>query len=476
METKFIQAIRLTSMAVVALLMAACSSDDYISNDNSGKEPAEAQVIPFTATITTGGNATRALSDPDSEGKIQASWDYDEEIALVYKVSGTTVVTRAVMDVVYYNYDYSAIIKAGLVTGVTSGTAVTLIYPYSAVNTSGDDIGMIRSDFFTGQNGELTGNGSISANYDLRIGTGTIIFNNDGSASLSSNVSMASQIAIWKLSLMNYEDGATDAYAITTKSLAIKDGNGNVLAATDASKIATSKSEFYMAVPAISHKAIRIEADDDDTYVLSKSDITLAASTYYQSTAKLARTLSSARVPSGSGYSASPGDVGKVVSADGRIFKTTAAATAAGTTGVAMICRVNTVGHGLAIELNSNPGTAIWADAEATAAGTTSVPGATPGWRLPSTSDWSSMFDGCIIADNPESAALPADETTQRSITSFKDKYSAAAGYGIPEYEYWTSTELNSGSFRYVILSQSTSLYAYYPPSNFCHVLACLAF
>ena len=455
-------------MAALALMTAACSNDD---NDIT-RQPAKAEGIPFTATIGMGDSQTRALSDPDGDGKIQATWADGEHVALVYKVGGTTVVTDAE---VTKQTDNSATISATIDAGVTTGTAVTLIYPYSAVNlTAGDDYGKVRSDLFTAQNGLLTGDGSISATCDLRQGSGTITLATTP-ASLSSNVTMASQIAIWKLTLNNYEDATPTT--LSAKKLTIKDGSDNTLAAT--ATLGSAISEFYMAVPAISSKDIKIEAvKGSDTYVLSKSGVTLTASTYYQSTAKLARPLSSAKAPSGYDMtSASPGDVGKVVSADGRLFATTAAATAAGTSGVAMICRVTSVGHGLAIELNSSPGTSYWYNAPATAtSGKTAVPGSTE-WRLPSNADWSSMFDGCNIADNPVGAAVPSSETADRAITSFRNKYSTATGESLPEDRYWSSTEHDVDNAWFVGLDSSAASFGTFRKDrDYIRVLACLAF
>ena len=190
------QTFRLMSMAVLSLLMAtACSNDD---NDIT-QQPAKAEGIPFTATISMGGNQTRALSDPDGDNKIQATWTSGEHVAMVYKVSGTTVVTDATVTAVDNGSGkMKGTISATLADGVTTGTPVTLIYPYSAVNTTGENIGKVKSDLFTGQNGLLTGDGSISATCDLRQGSGTITLATTP-ASLSSDVAMVSQIAIWKL-------------------------------------------------------------------------------------------------------------------------------------------------------------------------------------------------------------------------------------------------------------------------------------
>ena len=486
METKFKQTFRPMILAVLSLLMAtACSNDDI---ELTTRQPAGANGIPFTATISMSGSQTRALSDPDGENKIQATWADGEHVALVYKVGSTTVVTDATVTAVDNGSgQMKGTISATLDAGVTTGTPVTLIYPYSAVNTTaGDDYGKVRNDLFTAQNGLLTGDGSISATCDLRQGTGTITLATTP-ASLSHDVTMASQIAIWKLSLMNYEDGATNAYALTTKSLTIKDGSDNVLAAT--STLGTGKSEFYMALP-VSGTGIKIEAvSGSDTYVLSKSGVTLTASTFYQSTAKLARLLNSAKLPSGSGTSASPGDVGKVVSADGRLFTTTAAATDAGTSGVAMIAYLGNASdcaNGLAIALedvssntlsynnngsyNEGKTAAEWCSEWNTSK---AVTGGT--WRLPSTKDWQHMFLGCGASGSYSDS--PYDLGQGMSYKELKTKLNDAGGTALKTDSYWTSTEYVSGNSPwYVFFTTRHATFYLGKVRHSYYVRACLAF
>ena len=261
-------------LAALALTMAACSSDDNIM-----EQPAEVRGIPFTATIS-GSSTTRALSDPDGEGKIQAAWAENEEVALVYEVGGTTKVTKATVTAVSDGNDGktegTATITANLDANVTNGTAVTLIYPYSMVVDEGDHIGQLKDGAFKGQNGALTGDGSISAKYDLRQGTGKISLAT-ATASLKENVTMASQICIWKLTTKN---GTDDLNVSEFSAFA----NGYTAQAT-----LTSTNEFYLAVPAGTSglSFLATGAGGSTTYIYNKASVTLAPSTYYQSTVSL---------------------------------------------------------------------------------------------------------------------------------------------------------------------------------------------
>ena len=66
-------------MAALALMTAACSNDD---NDLT-QQPAKAEGIPFTATISMGESAsTRALTENGT--KIEATWAVDDKVALIH--------------------------------------------------------------------------------------------------------------------------------------------------------------------------------------------------------------------------------------------------------------------------------------------------------------------------------------------------------------------------------------------------------
>ena len=271
-------------MAVLGLLtVTACSNDDNTSGgDSSIGVPVQSRGIPFSATISAAGagSRTRALSDPDASDVITATWAKNEQVAMVYKVGSETKVTPATVSDVSDGTDGkaagTATITATLDGGVTTGTPVTLVYPYSAVETSGDNIGQVKSDVFAHQDGTIAG---ISANCDLRQATGTITLATSP-ASLSSNVSMDSQIAIWKLSLKKDASTALDA----TK-LDIYFG-GKTASATPAS---TPTSTLFMAVPAGTTGLTIIASDASGSYIYNKASVTLAASTYYQSEVTLAK-------------------------------------------------------------------------------------------------------------------------------------------------------------------------------------------
>ncbi len=248
------------SMAALALMTAACSNED---NDiPEGQQPVSG--IPFTATISTGSSAmTRALSGPDAEGKITASWVEKEQVALIYTVGETKYNTTATVSSVDSETG-RATITATLQDGVTDNTSVTLIYPASAVD---DETKNVKQDLLTAQDGTLA---TIATNYDVRKGTGAIAVSG-GASSLKEDVTLDNQYAIWKLTL--------DQSCTTVTVISSKDG------VLGSATLASAGTECYLAVKPTSEAEIRLLANNgSDYYTMTHTGVTLAASKYYQST------------------------------------------------------------------------------------------------------------------------------------------------------------------------------------------------
>ena len=146
-------------------------------------------------------------------------------------------------------------------------------------------------------------------------------------------------------------------------------------------------------------------------------------------------------------------DLGKVVGADGNIYANKAAAEAANTTAVAMICYVNE-GHGLALAL-SDEGDMDWNTALTTcAAHTPAVTGAT--WKLASKSEMNLMINAA------------------GNYAALRDGFSAVGGTNMIDEYYWLSDESSADyaenfNFSYGSWSQE------FKDCNY-KVRACLAF
>ena len=264
------------SIAALAMMMAACTSDEPSTPHDADRD----QGIPFSATITTDA-PTRALTENASGTTIDAAWATGEKVALVY---GDKV---DVMEVTK-NDDGTATISGTLTGSPTEGSAVTVIYPASAVDATTK---AVRTNLLTAQDGLFT---TIAANLDLRQSSGATFIVGANHASLNGTVALATQLAIVKFSLT---DGTN---AIAAKSFDIKDGSDNVITTVTPSPAA---SEFYVAMAPASVAEFHFEASDGDfTYTYEKSGVTLAAATYYQSPITMAVVAGTMEVTA-SGYS-----------------------------------------------------------------------------------------------------------------------------------------------------------------------------
>ncbi len=249
---------KLFFMAALALTFAACSNDDN-DFENPAQQPAEAQGIPFTATISMGGDkaTTRALSENGSGG-LTATWTEDEEVALIHNgiIDKVTVASVSGNDATI----------SGTITTDADGADVTVIFPYSAVDLDTKDV---KADLLYAQSGATLAD--VASKYDVRKGTGKLQVSGDPAvASLNGNVSLTNQFAIMKLTLAN------DA-----KNLCIMADNITIAGAT----LGTEGTEFYVAVPAVTSKTVTIVANDasNNCYYYSKAGVSLAAGRYYQS-------------------------------------------------------------------------------------------------------------------------------------------------------------------------------------------------
>jgi hypothetical protein len=452
------KAIKLFSMAVAALMMAACSNED-----NDVQQPAQqARMIPFEATIGPAGASTRTTITEGTgtdAGKLMVAWKGGEKIALVHNGKKDEV------EVTTVNLDGSAVITGSIDATGTDGEAVVLVYPADAVKsvTSGTTYVPNTDDAFLAiglqQDGTLE---YIGNNLDAREGSETLKISS-GTATLNDNVTMESKIAVWKLTLTT--DGTTP---LAANQVTLSIGT-NPIAATAVN--ATGKSEWTLCVVpatlALYSGNFTVTAKvGSDTYTYTKAGgVSLTKNTYYQSTVTLSKPAPALIV--------NPA-VGQVIGADGKNYADVAAATAAETTAVAMIAYVGSGSdceHGLAIQLNSSPVQKDRSEAGTYAEGLTAVPGGT--WRLPSKADWQNMFLGCAKSGDASSAS-----ENMNPISGFKEKI-AATGITWKSDKYWSSQDYMSYAADVEVVLYGSNAYAAFawePKSNSHYVLGCLAF
>jgi hypothetical protein len=275
---------KIFSTAALALMMAACSSEDAALNNSPAQQ--QGRKVHFTATIAApGGNAgTRTeyteVTEGDAAGTINVAWKAKDEIALIHNG------TKDVVTVETVNEDGSATITGDITVG-TNDKAVTAYYPAAAIELNSDKKPVPAEAYsanLLAQDGTLS---YIASNLDLRSGESTIAVDGD-KATLSDNVKLSSQTAIWKLTLQ--DNAETPAALSATQVSVIKDGETpETLAGT--STLSTATSTVYLAMPPMSESEATVAikaATADGTYIYENSGLTLKAGNYYQSTVTMA--------------------------------------------------------------------------------------------------------------------------------------------------------------------------------------------
>ena len=271
---------RLFSMAALALMMAACSSEDNEILQNT-QQPG---TMHFTATIAApSGDATTRTAYTEDGTTINVKWKVGDKIALVHNGVVDEAEVKTVDDVTG-----KATIEATITGSPLDNDDVTLAYPANAVVSATPDYGFPftpNPDIFDKvkhyQDGTLA---YIQDNLDLRMGSGKLAVSGD-KVTLKGSVSVSSLICIWKLTLQDNASTPLSATKLTFKNN------------TDTQAKATStdgKSVYYLCVvPSFIPDAsgtFSFEATvGSDTYYYLKKNVTLAAGKYYQSTVKMAK-------------------------------------------------------------------------------------------------------------------------------------------------------------------------------------------
>ena len=271
---------KIFSTAALALMMAACSSEDAALNNTPAQE---GQKVPFTATIAAPGSGagTRTeyteVTTGSAAGTINVAWKAGDEIALIHNGKADVVKVETV------NEDGSATITGDITVG-TDGEAVEVCYPAAAWEWNDEVKGAMKNaDYIaktTVQDGTLK---YIQDNLDVRMGESKLKVDG-GKATLNDNVTLASQIAIWKLTLQVNEEVAINATKVSVIILGGEELEAPVtLAGTK--ELSTATSTVYLAMDMINEEYLTIEATvGEDTYSYTNEVTTLERGKYYQST------------------------------------------------------------------------------------------------------------------------------------------------------------------------------------------------
>ena len=419
-------------MAALALMTAACSNDDN-DFENPAQQPAEAQGIPFTATISMGGDkaTTRALSENGSG--LTATWTVDEEVALIHNgiIDKVTVASVSGNDATI----------SGTITTDADGAAVTVIFPYSAVDLDTKDV---KADLLYAQSGGTLAD--VAAKYDVRKGTGTLKVS--GTASLNDDVTLTNQFAIFKFTLQDLSAAAKNA-----TEFKVSNGSGNVMTTVTPT---SASGELYVALPVMAIGTYWFNATIDSKPYIAKATTaaTTVAGKYYQTTVKMAT-------------------IGDVILDNGKF----AAPSSTGTK-VAMIAYLGNGSdctNGLAIQLNASPASVDNWSAACSYSSYPSITGNPGTWRLPSKDDWQNMFVGCAKSGD---ATSPDDNGKMSPLAGFKEKIDATDITWL-SVNYWSSTGSGSNAWYLNVSVNKMGAFARFyegSTSKSCRVLGCLAF
>ncbi len=262
---------KLFFMAALALTFAACSNDDN-DFENPAQQPAEAQGIPFTATISMGGDkaTTRALSENGSG--LTATWTVGEEVALIHNgiIDKVTVASVSGNDATI----------SGTITTDADGASVTVIFPYSAVDLDTKDV---KADLLYAQSGGTLDD--VAAKYDVRKGNGTLKVS--GTASLNDDVTLTNQFAIFKFTTQSVPSANGSLQNTNVTKLTVTIGAQDYVITP-----ASATSTLYAALPAVSGQTVSFTATGgSNLYAASKASVSFNAAKYYQSTVKMGKVI-----------------------------------------------------------------------------------------------------------------------------------------------------------------------------------------
>ena len=375
-------------MAALALTFAACSNDD---NDfQNSPQPAKTEGITITATLApkSGGADTRALAPGDN--KIVASWAVGEKIAILYEKGGTNYEADA--EIKSVDQSGAATIEFSVESGTADGTACKLIYPSTAVNDA-KTAEKSYTSMLASQNGEL------NANFDVRVGAGTIHTTNP---SLDVTTQPAPQYSIFKFAVKDLSDTN-----LSVSSFEVS----NSLASITTVSLASAKSEFYVALPTMTAYTYWFSATANGKNYVAKAVVSkdTEAGKYYQSTVQMAT-------------------VGDVILSDGKFAKASSTGTK-----VAMVAYVGSdtdhgYFHGLAIAMTDDEINKADLSAAKNTCKNKSVPFSPSEWVLPSTDQWETMFQ--------------ANGGDHHKYYGLKTALETAGGDQLTMYTYyWTSSE-----------------------------------
>lgn len=388
------------AVLMAGLALTACSGDE---------ETIETKTLLPNKTYTLTVNAskgndeaasrmTRALSLVNNT--LSASWATTER---VYVLEGTGTLTPSA--------NAKTVKLNGGITGISGDLPLdlTLQFPREEVD-------------YTGQVGTIA---DIAAKYDYATAVANINKIEGENISATAPVTFTNQQAIVKFTLKDRSSNLINASWLRVSASNLK--QTGVAAGDITITPASATSEIFAALKDINGSNILMLTAKvgDNYYVYTKDNVTFTNGEY--------KTIGVPMYPMTYPQDLDKVDakyIGSVVGQNGKVYPDAAAATAAGTTAVAMIAYVSDKGHSLAVALADEIGTMNQEAAGTACTGKAAVTGGT--WRLPNVLDWKNMLIGC------GNGASSSD--TEMNYTCFNAKL-ATVGTALQNVWYWTSIE-----------------------------------
>ena len=458
----------MAALVFVGAMTAGCSGDDLTAETPQLPDTTGGTVVTKVTVSLDEHASTRALTEAGVK-----SFAAGDKIAVIYKnTAGETVKAESAalnsFDILSSN---SAKFSVTL-TNPQANTPVRYIYPAAmavvtiATDAAIDDASTIDYTKLATQDGTLT---KLGSDFDLAVFDGTMT-----AQAVLPAATLENPLTIGKFTIEN--SGGTDITNTITK-LTIADGTNTYTVSRTA-----ADGPIYVAMKPISNtQTVVVQATDGTThYVKTVTDKTLAKNNITPVNVKMFTGTPAS--------SALPANLGDFLGADGFIYANTAAATATGTTPVAVIAYVGSVSNYfnkfLAIALtdvdnsyhtcadaltkvgeyaaahpitiggtiyNSNAIGATCYDIVADDVNTSSATrttGVVKGWRLPSVTDWRYIFDG--LGRQKASLTLVAKRTGGEPKPTFSEDATPTNPKGVEDMMIYRNGD-NGSSLRTAI-------------------------
>ena len=259
-------------MAIVAMMMVACSNEENAVDNGQGK------VMTLTTTIKMADNAsTRTLTDIGTQ--ITAEWAVGDKFALCYQQNTPENISKP-LEMHGLGMAEAISVSGGIatvqatLTDALDGGNMILVYPYAHYNTPG-------TVHTTDQVGTLADINEKFACMSSGYGTMSVSGN---TVSINGGVTMTQQICIWKFT---FTDGVNDiTSSITNLKLAFASLGGVVYDINP-----TSQNAIYVAINGAfpyTTGAVTITATTaSGKFTASKPSVTLQVGQMYESNVAL---------------------------------------------------------------------------------------------------------------------------------------------------------------------------------------------